>query len=237
MKNKGGKRGWFHSALKQLCHLSLSVFLAGATHSLPAPSHSERGASSSLPPLVCWPLCLADLDLAFSPSLSLTLPLLSLWFSLSLSLSNPLNFSQSPLYASHYSSRPPPMSCLLFRPLVLSVSRPLTPHGSDRQPVKSGSYVNMTEPNANASKTAFSFELDKQMWHTHTPRAPCNPFTLPLLMHPAPSANHNALTWARVSPQRKNKHAPNTCVHKCFHLTLTGRMPCINFNHHSDISN
>lgn len=215
---------------------SLSLFfLLRTAHSLPDPSHSDWGALSLtglfipsstrlLTALPLWPRS------AFS--LSLCLALLSLWFSLS--LSNPLNFSQSPLYASHYSC-PPPSRCLayfcpsLVSPVSVSLSC-LT--AQNQQPVKSTSCVNTTL--TTPTKAAFSFELDEQIWHKQ--RTPCNPFTLPLLMYLAPSANHNALTWAWVSPQSKTNtywilaHTNAFISYFLSVILLSG--PCINFDRH-----
>lgn len=122
------------------------------------------------------------------------------------------------------------MSRLLFR---LSLS--LMPHSSKQQPVKSEPYMNMTELNTNNGETAFSFELDEQIWHE--PRTPCNPFTLPRLMHLSPSANHNALTWRpqRLFIKGKNKYwtlmYTNAYIYYTVLPAVVLNMLCINFNH------
>lgn len=213
----------FDAVFKLFCHHRPSpVFLVSAAHCLLGPSpfrtrsFEPRRPCSSLSPLVCWLLCLSDLDLSFLPlSHSLPLPpsLLSLWFSRS--LSNPLNFSQFPLYASRYFSLPPWMSRLLSRPLAFF--RSLMPRSSDRQPVKSGPCVNMTELNANAG------EKQANLTQTEDSLQPLP--LLPLLMHPAPSAKPQC-TDARASAKQEKTHTLNAFI-----------TASINFNPNSDILN
>ncbi len=105
----------------------------------------------------------------------------------------------------------------LFPPLVFSVSFSLMPHSSDQQSVKSGSYVNMTALNANANKTALSFELDKPVWQTEDSLQPFH-------FAPAnascafcrPQCTHIGLSVSA----KQNKYMLATCTHKCSYSTL-----------------
>lgn len=107
------------------------------------------------------------------------------------------------------------MSRLLSRPLAFF--RSLMPRSSDRQPVKSGPCVNMTELNANAG------EKQANLTQTEDSLQPLP--LLPLLMHPAPSAKPQCPD-ARASAKQEKTHTLNAFI-----------TASINFNPNSDILN